>query len=125
MSRTTEFTLEVQGIFTRCFPLNPRLAPDIVESTYNCWPESVWKSSTETWARLVDTRGFTQAYNSVKRFCGALRRQEPERSVPPPPFLREKPVASVRGPQSTSVDAQYVHSRLQLVARNSQTPGGR
>jgi transposase len=27
---------------------------------------------------LVDTRGFTHAYNSVKRFCGGLRREEPE-----------------------------------------------
>ena len=27
---------------------------------------------------LVDTRGFIHAYNSVKRFCRGLRRQEPE-----------------------------------------------
>jgi len=27
---------------------------------------------------LVDTRGFTGAYNSVKRFCGSLCKHEPE-----------------------------------------------
>jgi len=27
---------------------------------------------------MVDTRGFAHAYNSVKRFCGGLRREEPE-----------------------------------------------
>jgi transposase len=36
------------------------------------------RNAMAIYQELVDTRGFTHAYNSVKRFCGGLRREEPE-----------------------------------------------
>jgi transposase len=51
-----------------------------------CEPHREWieaqvrlrRNAMAIYQELVDTRGFTAAYNSVKRFCGALRRQEPQ-----------------------------------------------
>ena len=51
-----------------------------------CEPHREWieaqvrlgRNAMAIYQELVDTRGFTHAYNSVKRFCGGLRREEPE-----------------------------------------------
>jgi len=51
-----------------------------------CEPHRQWieaqvrlrRNAMSIYQELVDRRGFTQAYNSVKRFCRGLRRQEPE-----------------------------------------------
>jgi len=36
------------------------------------------RNAMAIYQELVDRRGFTQAYNSVKRFCRGLRLKEPE-----------------------------------------------
>jgi hypothetical protein len=36
------------------------------------------RNAMAIYQELVDTRGFTFAYNSVKRFCRGLRQREPE-----------------------------------------------
>jgi len=36
------------------------------------------RNAMAIYQEMVDARGFTAAYNSVKRFCGGLRRREPE-----------------------------------------------
>lgn len=51
-----------------------------------CEPHREWieaqvrlgRNAVAIYQELVDTRGFAHAYNSVKRFCGGLRREEPE-----------------------------------------------
>ncbi len=60
-------------------------APPIVARSA-CEPHRKWieaqvrlgRNAVAIYQDLVDTRGFTHAYNSVKRFCGGLRREEPE-----------------------------------------------
>jgi transposase len=51
-----------------------------------CEPHREWieaqvrlgRNAIAIYQELVDTRGFSHAYNSVKRFCRGLRRREPE-----------------------------------------------
>ena len=79
--------LEVQNPPPRppAFPAEKALvAPALARSA--CEPHRDWieaqvrlgRNAMAIYQELVDTRGFTHAYNSVKRFCGGLRRQEPE-----------------------------------------------
>jgi transposase len=64
--------------------LGARLLPAHARSA--CEPHREWieaqvrlgRNATAIYQELVDRFGFAQRYNSVKRFCRALRRQEPE-----------------------------------------------
>jgi transposase len=67
------------------FPAEKSLAaPALARSA--CEPHRDWieaqvrlgRNAMAIYQELVDRRGFTHAYNSVKRFCGGLRRQEPQ-----------------------------------------------
>jgi len=58
----------------------PKLARSACEA-HREWIEAqvrLGRNAMAIYQELVDTCGFTHAYNSVKRFCRALRRQEPE-----------------------------------------------
>jgi transposase len=58
----------------------PKLARSACEA-HREWIEAqvrLGRNAMAIYQELVDTRGFSHAYNSVKRFCRALRRQEPE-----------------------------------------------
>ncbi len=61
-----------------------RVLPEAARSA--CEPHREWieaqvrlgRNATAIYQALVDCFGFQQRYNSVKRFCRGLRRQEPE-----------------------------------------------
>jgi transposase len=58
----------------------PKLARSACES-HREWIEtqlSLKRNAMAIYQDLVDLRGFTHAYNSVKRFCRGLRKQEPQ-----------------------------------------------
>ncbi len=61
-----------------------RLAPKLARSAcerHREWIEAqvrLGRNAMAIYQELVDTRGFAQRYNSVKRFCRGLRRREPE-----------------------------------------------
>ena len=67
------------------FPVEKASPPAIVARSA-CEPHRDWieaqvrlgRNAMAIYQELVDTRGFAHAYNSVKRFCGGLRREEPE-----------------------------------------------
>jgi transposase len=64
--------------------ISPRVMPKLARSA--CEPHREWieaqvrlgRNAMAIYQELVDQRGFTQRYNSVKRFCRGLRRSEPE-----------------------------------------------
>jgi transposase len=64
--------------------ISPSVAPKLARSA--CEPHREWieaqvrlgRNAVAIYQELVDERGFTQRYNSVKRFCRGLRRSEPE-----------------------------------------------
>jgi len=78
--------LEVQNPPPRppAFPAEKAAAPIVARSA--CEPHREWieaqvrlgRNAMAIYQELVDTRGFTLAYNSVKRFCRGLRLKEPE-----------------------------------------------
>ena len=67
------------------FPAEKAAAPSILARSA-CEPHREWieaqvrlgRNAMAIYQELVDTRGFTRAYNSVKRFCRGLRLKEPE-----------------------------------------------
>jgi transposase len=64
--------------------ISPIVAPKLARSA--CEPHREWieaqvrlgRNAMAIYQELIDRRGFTQRYNSVKRFCRGLRRSEPE-----------------------------------------------
>jgi transposase len=78
---------EVQNPLPRppAFPAEKVSAPPTAARSA-CEPHRTWieaqvrlgRNAMAIYQELVDTRGFTQAYNSVKRFCRGLRLKEPE-----------------------------------------------
>ena len=64
--------------------ISSRVMPKLARSA--CEPHREWieaqvrlgRNAMAIYQELVDQRGFTQRYNSVKRFCRGLRRSEPE-----------------------------------------------
>lgn len=64
--------------------ISPIVAPKLARSA--CEPHREWieaqvrlrRNAMSIYQELVDHRGFTQRYNSVKRFCRGLRRSDPE-----------------------------------------------
>lgn len=64
--------------------ISPIVAPKLARSA--CEPAREWieaqvrlrRNAMSIYQEMVDLRGFTQRYNSVKRFCRALRRSDPE-----------------------------------------------
>ena len=67
-----------------CGEIEPKRMPKLARSA--CEPHREWieaqvrlkRNAVAIYQDLVDTRGFTQRYNSVKRFCRELRREDPE-----------------------------------------------
>jgi len=65
-------------------PIPPPVAPAYARSAcegHREWIEAqvrLGRNAMAIYQELVDTRGFTNAYNSVKRFCRGLRQREPE-----------------------------------------------
>jgi len=63
-----------------------KTSPPPIVARSACEPHRDWieaqirlgRNAMAIYQELVDTRGFAHAYNSVKRFCGGLRREEPE-----------------------------------------------
>ena len=61
-------------------PAIPKMARSACEP-HREWIEAqvrLGRNAVAIYQELVDQRGFTQRYNSVKRFCRGLRRREPE-----------------------------------------------
>ena len=66
--------------------LRPAALPIPAHARSGCEPHRAWietqvglgRNATAIYQELVDERGFTLRYNSVKRFCRALRKREPE-----------------------------------------------